>query len=57
VPKHLVPPVSDIAIALWRGLYAAPLAKDGFWYHGGITLAEILLGFGSAAASAWPSAS
>lgn len=46
VPKHLVPPVSDIAVALWRGLAAAPMAKDGFWYHGGITLAEILLGFG-----------
>ena len=45
VPKHLVPPVSDIAVALWRGLYASPLAKDGFWYHSGITLAEILLGF------------
>jgi NitT/TauT family transport system permease protein len=45
VPKHLVPPVSDIGVALWRGLYAAPMAKDGFWYHGGITLSEILLGF------------
>ena len=45
VPKHLVPPVSDIVIALWRGLYASPLAKDGFWYHGGVTVAEILLGF------------
>jgi NitT/TauT family transport system permease protein len=45
VPKHLVPPASDIAIALWRGLYASPLAKDGFWYHGGVTVAEILLGF------------
>ena len=46
VPKHLVPSVSEIAVALWRGLYASPMAKDGFWYHGGITLAEILLGFG-----------
>lgn len=45
VPKHLVPPVSDIAVALWRGLATGPLAKDGFWYHGGVTLAEILLGF------------
>ena len=45
VPKHLVPPVSDIGVALWRGLATGPLAKDGFWYHGGITLAEILLGF------------
>ncbi|OUL98268.1 ABC transporter permease [Variovorax sp. JS1663] len=46
VPRHLVPPVSDIGIALWRGLATGPLAKDGFWYHGGVTLTEILLGFG-----------
>jgi NitT/TauT family transport system permease protein len=45
VPKHLVPPVSDILVALWRGLATGPMAKDGFWYHGGVTLAEILLGF------------
>ena len=46
VPKHLVPPFSDVAVALWRGLATGPMAKDGFWYHGGVTLAEILLGFG-----------
>jgi len=45
VPRHLVPPVSDIAVALWRGLATSPLAKDGFWYHGGVTVTEILLGF------------
>ncbi|MFN9471019.1 ABC transporter permease [Acidovorax sp.] len=45
VPRHLVPPVSDIALALWRGLATHPLAKDGFWYHGGVTVSEILLGF------------
>ncbi|MEJ8813079.1 ABC transporter permease [Variovorax ureilyticus] len=45
VPRHLVPPVSDILVALWRGLATGPLAKDGFWYHGGVTVAEILLGF------------
>ena len=45
VSKHLVPPVSDIGVALWRGLATGPMAKDGFWYHGGVTLAEILLGF------------
>lgn len=45
VPVHLVPPVSDIAVALWRGLATSPMAKDGFWYHGGVTVAEILLGF------------
>jgi len=45
VPQHLVPPVSDFGVALWRGLATGPLAKDGFWYHGGVTVAEILLGF------------
>ena len=45
VPQHLVPPVSDILVALWRGLATGPLAKDGFWYHGGVTVTEILLGF------------
>lgn len=45
VSANLVPPVSDIAVALWRGLATSPMAKDGFWYHGGVTVAEILLGF------------
>lgn len=45
VPKHLLPPVSDIGIALWNGLYASPMAKDGYWYHSAITLSEIFLGF------------
>ena len=45
VPKFLIPPVSDIAVALWRGLAASPFAKDSLWYHSGITVAEILLGF------------
>jgi NitT/TauT family transport system permease protein len=43
--RYLIPPVSDIAIALWRGLATGPMAKDGFWYHGGVTLGKILLGF------------
>jgi NitT/TauT family transport system permease protein len=45
VPKHLIPPLSDISMALWRGFATGPLAKDGFWYHSGVTLTEILLGF------------
>jgi len=45
VPKFLIPRVSDIAVALWRGLAASPFAKDSLWYHSGITVAEILLGF------------
>ncbi len=45
VPKFLIPPASDVAIAMWRGLATAPWAKDGLWYHTGVTLVEILLGF------------
>jgi NitT/TauT family transport system permease protein len=45
VPKFLIPPVSDIAVALWRGLATLPWAKDSLWYHGGVTMIEILLGF------------
>jgi NitT/TauT family transport system permease protein len=45
VSRQLLPPVSEIALALWNGFDAAPMAKDGYWYHGAITLSEILLGF------------
>jgi NitT/TauT family transport system permease protein len=45
VPKFLIPPVSDIAVALWRGLATSPFARDGLWYHSAVTIAEILLGF------------
>ena len=45
IPKFLIPPLSDVLTALWRGLAAAPLARDGFWYHGFVTLSEVLLGF------------
>jgi NitT/TauT family transport system permease protein len=45
VPKFLIPPFSDVMVALWRGLSAGLLAKDGLWFHTAITLAEIVLGF------------
>ncbi|MDM0033705.1 ABC transporter permease [Variovorax sp. J22P271] len=45
VSRQLLPPVSDIAVALWNGFNTAPMAKDGYWYHGAITLSEIFLGF------------
>lgn len=45
VPQFLIPSVSDVAVALWRGLAAAPLARDGFWLHSAVTLAEIILGY------------
>lgn len=45
IPRWLVPPISDIAVALWRGLATGPLARDGFWYHSFITLFETVLGY------------
>jgi NitT/TauT family transport system permease protein len=45
VPKFILPPVSDVGIALWRGIATSPFAKDGYWYHSFVTLWEILLGF------------
>ncbi len=45
VPSWLIPPVSDIAVALWRGLATGPLARDGFWYHSFVTMSETVLGY------------
>ncbi len=45
VPKFLVPSLVDVTAALWNGLATAPWAKDGLWYHAGVTLTEVLLGF------------
>ncbi|WP_315831827.1 ABC transporter permease [Bradyrhizobium prioriisuperbiae] len=45
VPRWLIPPVSDIAVALWRGLATSPFAHDGFWYHSFITMTETVLGY------------
>ncbi|MDB5818308.1 MAG: transporter permease [Rhizobacter sp.] len=45
VPKFLIPPVSEVAVAMWNGLATVPWAKDSLWYHTGVTLAEVLLGF------------
>jgi NitT/TauT family transport system permease protein len=45
VPKFLLPPLSDVVIAMYRGLAASPFSKDGFWLHTFVTLLEIVLGF------------
>ena len=45
VPKFLLPPLSDVLTALYRGMAASPTAKDGLWLHTFVTLSEILLGF------------
>ena len=45
VPNWLIPSVSDIAIALWRGFAVSPLARDGFWLHSFVTISETVLGY------------
>ena len=45
VPKFLLPPFSDVVVAMWNGLATSPLARDGLWLHTFVTLSEILLGF------------
>lgn len=45
IPRFLVPPLSDVLKALWSGLATGPMARDGFWFHSGVTLLEVLLGF------------
>ena len=45
VPKFLLPPFSEVAVAMYRGLATSLTATDGFWYHSGVTVLEILLGF------------
>lgn len=45
VPSYVVPPPSQIGLALWRGLATGLFARDGYWVHTGVTLGETLLGF------------
>lgn len=45
VPAYILPPPSDVAVALWRGLDAGIFSRGGYWLHTGVTLSEVLLGF------------
>ncbi|MCC7347410.1 MAG: ABC transporter permease [Variibacter sp.] len=45
VPSYILPPPSQIAVALWRGLDAMPMDRGGYWLHAGVTLIQVLLGF------------
>ena len=45
IASYILPPPSQIAVALFRGLNAGPLAREGYWLHAGITLSETLMGF------------
>lgn len=45
IPKFVLPPFSDVVRALYNGLTVSPLARDSFWFHGAVTLTEVLAGF------------
>lgn len=45
VPSYILPSFSSVAVGLWRGLDSSFTARDGYWLHTGVTLAEVLLGF------------
>jgi NitT/TauT family transport system permease protein len=45
VPAYVVPPPQDVLRAAIAGLSRWPWEKASFWYHGGVTVWEALLGF------------
>jgi NitT/TauT family transport system permease protein len=45
VPTYILPPPSNIAVAVWRGIDAGLFDRGGYWLHAGVTIAEVLLGF------------
>ncbi len=45
IAPYILPPPSQIAVALARGLDAGPFDRAGYWLHAGVTLSETLLGF------------
>jgi NitT/TauT family transport system permease protein len=45
IPAFVIPPISQVFIALYRGLDAGFLSREGYWLHSLITLSEVLLGF------------
>jgi NitT/TauT family transport system permease protein len=44
-PTYILPPPSNIVVALWRGLNEGMFSRGGYWLHAGVTLWEVLLGF------------
>ncbi len=44
-PTYILPPPSDIVVALYRGLNEGLLSRGGYWLHAGVTMYEVLLGF------------
>lgn len=45
IPKFVLPPFSDVVLALYNGLAVNPFGRDSFWFHTVVTLAEVLGGF------------
>jgi NitT/TauT family transport system permease protein len=45
IPSFILPPPVEVWDALVAGVMTGPKDLAGFWYHGGVTIAESLLGF------------
>ena len=51
VPAYVLPAPEQVLHAFVGGLARTPWDKAGFWYHGGVTVWEALLGFGIGSAT------
>lgn len=45
IPSYMLPRVSNVLFGLYQGFAISPLSRGGYWLNGGVTLAEVLLGF------------
>ena len=45
VTSYMLPRVSNVLYALYQGFAISPFSRGGYWLNGGVTLAEVLLGF------------
>jgi NitT/TauT family transport system permease protein len=45
IPVFILPPPAEVWAAFVAGVMTGPKDLAGFWYHGGVTIAESLLGF------------
>lgn len=45
VPTYILPPPSEIGMALWRGFNESLTSRGGYWLNAAVTMSEVLLGF------------
>lgn len=45
IPSYMLPRVSNVLFGLYQGFAISPLSRGGYWLNGGVTLAEVFLGF------------